>query len=144
MIWQPDADTKNADWPKRTDDSMEAILKREATMKAIEKQLRMSKNEWEYKILQLIKSIPSGCVITYGGLAQRARSKYGLKVIARNIGNLRNKLYDLLGYDSLIPLHRIAKKGDSKSEWDAPKTQVVNKRLRTAEGSWPEPRWLYE
>src|SRR5262245_12710311 len=99
VIWQPDADAKNADWPKRTDDSMEAIFKREATMKAIEKQLQMSKNEWEFKVLQLIKRIPRGCVITNGGLAQRARSKYGLRVIARNIGNLRNKPYDLLGYD---------------------------------------------
>lgn len=35
----------------------------------IEKELKKSKDEWEYKVYQLIKEIPSGYVITYGGLA---------------------------------------------------------------------------
>jgi alkylated DNA nucleotide flippase Atl1 len=109
----------------------------------IEKELAKSKNAWELKVYQLIKHIPRGYVITYGGLARRANKKHGLRVIARNIGNLRNKLYHLLGHDSDVPLHRIAKKGDYLSEYDSPKTQKYNRRLRTAEGSWPEPEWLF-
>jgi alkylated DNA nucleotide flippase Atl1 len=109
----------------------------------VEKELRKSKNQWELKAYQEIKRIPSGSVITYGRLAQRVNRRYGLDIIARNIGNLRNKLYHLLGHETKIPLHRIAKQGDPESEWDAEKTRRYNKRLRTAEGSWPEPKWLY-
>ena len=111
---------------------------------SIEKLLGKSKNQWELKAYRLIKKIPKGWVITYGGLAKRVNGKHGLKIIARNVANLRNKLYDLLGHESNVPLHRIAKKGDSRSEYDSPKTQEYNKRLRGAEGSWPDPRWLYE
>lgn len=109
----------------------------------IEKDLRKSKNEWQFKVYQLIRQIPPGCVITYGGLAKRVNAKHGLAVNARNVGYLRNKLYHLLGYDSDVPLHRIAKKWDAESEWDHPETKKHNKRLRSAEGSWPDPKWLF-
>jgi len=109
-----------------------------------ENELRKSKNEWEFKVYQLIKRIPKGCVITYGGLAKWVNRNHRLKIIARNIGNLRNKLHDFLGHDSDLPLHRIAKKGDARSEYDSPKTRKYNQGLRTAEGSWPEPTWLYD
>ena len=109
------------------------------TVKQFEQLLRQSKNQWEYKAyLEIKHKIPEGHVITYGGLAKR------VKVCARNIGNLRNKLLDYFGTDGrFLPLHRIAKKGDSTSEWDAKDTKKHNERLRRKEGSWPEPVWLY-
>ena len=110
----------------------------------IEKELRKSKDEWEFNVYQLIKEIPKGCVITYGGLAKRTNARFGLNINPRNVANLRRKLYGLLTHDTDIPLHRIAKQGDSKSKYDRPETQVYNQRLRSAEGSWPEPTWLYE
>jgi len=110
----------------------------------VEAQLRKSKDEWEYKVYQLIKEIPEGCVITYGGLANRCNSKFGLNINARNVGNLRRKLYGLLTHDTDLPLHRVGKKGDPLSKFDQPITQEYNKRLRGKEGAWPEPVWLYE
>ena len=116
----------------------------------LESQLRNSKNEWQFKVYRLIKTcIPRGHVITYGGLAKRANKKYGLNINARNTAKLRDMLYVYFPSHSAIPygelpLHRIAKKGDSTSKWDSPMTQKDNKRLRSQEGSWPEPLWLYK
>ena len=109
------------------------------TLKQFEQGLRRSKNQWEYKAyLEIKHNIPEGHVITYGGLAKR------IGVCARNIGNLRNKLLWFFGLDGkALPLHRIAKKGDSTSEWDAPDTKKHNERLRRKERSWPNPIWLY-
>ncbi len=110
------------------------------TLKEFEKYLRQSKNEWEYKAyLEIKTNIPKGHVITYGGLAKR------VGVCARNIGNLRNKLLEFFGIDGkALPLHRIATKGDSTSENDAPDTKTENERLRRKEKSWPDPIWLFE
>jgi alkylated DNA nucleotide flippase Atl1 len=110
----------------------------------LESDLRNSPDEWQYLVYQEIKRIECGHVITYGGLASRVNKRHGLNIISRNTAWLRDKLYDLIDQNSGIPLHRIAKKGDSKSKYDSPKTQEVNRRLRTEEGSWPEPEWLYE
>lgn len=110
----------------------------------LEEQLRKSKNEWQYKVYQLINEVPPGHVITYGGLAKRANRKYGLNINARNVANLRRRLYGLLTHDTEVPLHRMAKAGDALSQFDSPETQKYNQRLRTPEGSWPEPKWLYE
>jgi alkylated DNA nucleotide flippase Atl1 len=110
----------------------------------VEAELKKSKNQWEYKVFLLIQELPAGCVITYGGLAKRANSRFGLNLVPRNIANLRRKLYLRCGHDTNIPLHRIATQGDGMSKNDSPITQVYNQRLRSAEGSWPEPKWLYE
>lgn len=112
----------------------------------IERELKRSKDQWEYKVYLLIndEEIPPGYVITYGGLAARANRKYGLNVCPLNVGNLRRKLYHMLSHDTKVPLHRIGTKGDDKSLEDSNETQVYNQRLRSAEGSWPKPTWLYK
>lgn len=108
------------------------------TLKHFEQLLRQSKNQWEYKAyLEIKHNIPEGHVITYGGLAKR------VGVCARNIASLRKKLLRFFGRDGkALPLHRIAKKGDTTSEWDAHETKKQNERLRRKEGSWPDPIWL--
>jgi len=114
----------------------------------LEKELRKSKDEWQFKVYTLIRrSIRKGHVITYGGLAERANRTYRLNIIARNTAWLRDILYDWIQDERdfrQLPLHRIAKKGDSMSEWDSELTRKHNKRFRTAEGSWPEPIWDYK
>lgn len=112
------------------------------TKAEVERELRQSKDEWEHKVYLLILEIPSGHVITYGGLARRANALHDLNIVPRNVANLRRKLYGWLTHDTDVPLHRIATQGDAQSKFDQPLTQQYNERLRTAEGSWPQPQWL--
>src|SRR5712692_6990808 len=108
----------------------------------LEKQLRKSKDEWQFKVYKLIRTnIKKGHVITYGGLAERANSKYGLNIISRNTAWLRDILYESIENESdvrQLPLHRIAKKGYSTSDWDSEVTRKRNKLFRTAVVSLPE------
>jgi alkylated DNA nucleotide flippase Atl1 len=110
----------------------------------VEQELRRSKNQWEWKAYQLINdtTIPPGCLVTYGRLAELTNEVHGTSINARNVANLRRKLYGLLGHDTDVPLHRIAKKDDVASEYDSPTTKRVNDQRRSAEGTLSNPRWV--
>lgn len=115
----------------------------------LEKELKRSKGEWELKVYQLIneETIPPGHLINYGRLAELTNEKYGTIINARNVANFRRKLY---GYKRSgkyvipknLPLHRIAKKGDVKSEHDSDQTRQENNLLRGQEGSLMNPIWI--
>jgi alkylated DNA nucleotide flippase Atl1 len=107
----------------------------------IESELRSSKNQWRWKVTSLITEIPSGYLITYGELANCAKKEHGLNIQARNVAWLRKRLYGILGHDTEVPLHRIAKKGDVGSWADSEKTRSYNNRLRADEGSLQNPKW---
>lgn len=111
-------------------------------MDELEDFLRASRNEWRFRVYQAIGRIRRGYVATYGHIARQVNRMHGLRINARNVAWLRGKLYNRLGHHSDVPLHRVAKQGDAESEWDLPTTKKANRRLRLAEGSWPQPRWL--
>jgi len=93
--------------------------------------IRWELSEWEWAVAVAILKVPPGRLITYKCLSILATGRDA----SRAVGNLRNKLYRLLGYKTKVPIHRIAKKGDLTSEWDEPETRPVNARLRKREGT---------
>lgn len=93
-------------------------------------------------MFSLILRIPSGYLISYGHLARWANREYGLSLNPRNTAWLRGKLYGILGHDTDIPIHRIATQGDAESTKDQPYTKIVNRQKRTAEGTYPNPKWF--
>jgi len=103
-----------------------------------------SPNEWQLKVFSLFndKDIPSGYLISYGELARQANHKFGLRLGPRNVAWLRGKLYGILGHDTDIPIHHIANQDDAESTKDHPHTQKINREKRTAEGSYPKPKWV--
>lgn len=119
-------------------------MKREEKMSLIETEMRKSVDEWRLKVYGLINDIPVGHVITYGGLATRLYAKYGLHKSPRNIAWLRKYLYSELGFDTSIPLHRIACRNDPQALKDSLESRYHTQLLRRAEGSWSAPQWLFE
>ena len=110
----------------------------------VEAKLNGSPNDWQNKVFSLILKIPPGYLISYGHLAQWANREYGLNLRPRNTAWLRGKLYGILGHDTDVPIHRIATQGDAESTKDHPHTQAVNREKRTAEGTYPVPKWWTE
>jgi hypothetical protein len=115
----------------------------------IEKELKRSKGEWKWKVYQLIneETIPPGYLINYGRLEELTNEKYRTIINARNVANLRRKLYGYKRggeyvFPKNLPLHRIAKKGDVKSEYDSDQTRQENNLLRGKEGSLMNPIWI--
>lgn len=104
----------------------------------------MAKTDWEQKVKQLINDdiIPSGYLISYGRLAELVNQKHGLNIGPRNVAYLRRKLYGILGHQTNVPLHRIAKKGDVKSLFDSERTRKENNLRRGKEGSLTNPKWV--
>lgn len=96
---------------------------------------------WEWQVLQHMDdaTIPPGSLITYGRLSEIAT---GSPRTARAVAQLRRKLYGLLGHDTELPLHRIAKQGDVHSLADSVTTKAENDRRRAAEGSLAHPKWI--
>lgn len=112
-------------------------------------ELRRSKGEWMWKVYLLINdvTIPSGYLISYGRLAEIANNKYGMNIQARNVANLRRKLYGYKRSGQFIlpknlPLHRISVKGDVKSLRDSELARKENNFLRNEEGSLLNPKWI--
>lgn len=99
-------------------------------------------SEWQLKVFQLIQKIPPGVLISYGELARWANRRFGLKVNARNTAWLRNEIYQIVGNETEIPIHRNANEGDAETTKDSKNVQMVNKRKRLAAGSYPTPRWF--
>ncbi len=107
----------------------------------IEEFLRYPTNEWRWHVAQAIAEVPPGYLATYGAIAEVVNRRHGLNILARNVGWLRGKLYELLTHDTQVPLHRIAKAGDVDSLYDSETTKSYNDRLRIEEGSLENPRW---
>lgn len=115
----------------------------------LEQELRRSKGEWQWKVYQLMNEevIPHGHLISYGRLAELTNEKYGTIIIARNVAELRSKLYkyERSGEYRLpanLPLHRIAKKEDVESRYDSEQARQENNHLRSQEGSLKNPIWI--
>ena len=108
----------------------------------LESALRGSPEEWRVKVLHQILHIPEGQLISYGDLARWANQENGLSIGPRNVAWLRKKIYIIIGHDTEIPLHRIAKDGDLQSVNDHPITQHFNRFKRSAEGSLNASAWL--
>ena len=93
--------------------------------------IRWELSEWEWAVAEAILKIPPGHLITYKCLSVFATGKDA----SRATGNLRNKLYRLLGHRTKVPLHRVAKQGDLTSEYDSPKTRRENAKRRKKEAT---------
>jgi alkylated DNA nucleotide flippase Atl1 len=102
------------------------------------------KTDWQKKARQLINDdvIPPGYLISYGRFAEIVNQKHGLNISPRNVAYLRRKLYGILGHQTSVPLHRIAKKGDVKSLFDSDRTKKENNLRRGKEGSLTDPKWV--
>ena len=106
-----------------------------------EPNLRASPQAWQWHVASLIARVPAGRLITYGRLAEWANASHGLHVGASNVAWLRTHLQNLLGDESTVPLHRLAKTGDPYSLRETPARKRLNDQLRSAEGSLADPVW---
>ncbi len=113
----------------------------ERELQCFEKQLRNSKDEWQWHVTRIITEIPSGHLATYGCITEIANQCFGHTLIPRNVAWLRKHLYGLLSHDTQVPLHRVAKTGDVESLADSDETKEYNDRLRRREGSLENPVW---
>ena len=107
----------------------------------LEATLRASPQAWQWHVATLITRVPAGRLITYGNLAEWANTAFGLHVGASNVAWLRGRLHSLLGDDTALPLHRLAKTGDPYSRRETPARKRLNDRLRASEGSLAHPLW---
>jgi alkylated DNA nucleotide flippase Atl1 len=113
----------------------------EEELNSIEADLRNSPGEWQWHVAQMIATIPSGQLATYGAIAAAVNHIHGHSINARNVAWLRGKLYELLTHDTAVPLHRVAKAGDIESLYDSQETKSINDELRRREGSLHNPIW---
>ncbi len=116
-------------------------IEMEEELQRIEKQLRNSKDEWQWHVTRIITEIPSDHLATYGCIAKIANQCFGHTLISRNVAWLRKHLYKLLTHDTQVPLHRVAKAGDVESRADSEETKEYNDRLRGQEGSLTNLVW---
>jgi len=107
----------------------------------VESGLAGSSDDWRVKVFRLIQRIPAGHLISYGELARWANQEFGLHLNPRNMAWLRGQIYGIIGHETEIPIHRIATQGDTESTKDHEYTQQVNREKRTAEGTYPHPKW---
>ena len=107
----------------------------------LEDTLRASPQAWQWHVATLITRVPAGRLITYGNLAEWANAAFGLRVGASNVAWLRGRLHSLLGDDTALPLHRLAKTGDPYSRRETPARKRLNDQLRASEGSLARPLW---
>ena len=112
-----------------------------ADLMRLEESLRASPQAWQWHVAALITRVPAGRLITYGHLAQWANASRGLHVGASNVAWLRTHLQNLLGDETVVPLHRLAKTGDPYSRKETPARKRLNDQLRAAEGSLADPVW---
>ena len=112
-----------------------------ADLVRLEDALRASPQAWQWHVATLITRVPSGRLITYGRLAEWANASYGLRVGASNVAWLRTHLQNLLGDNTAVPLHRLAKAGDLYSRRETAARKRLNEQLRASEGSLARPLW---
>ena len=107
----------------------------------LEDTLRASPQAWQWHVATLITRVPAGRLITYGRLAEWANTSFGLHIAASNVAWLRGHLQSLLGDNTALPLHRLAKTGDPYSRRETPARKRLNNQLRASEGSLAHPLW---
>lgn len=107
----------------------------------LEDTLRASPQAWQWHVATLITRVPAGRLITYGSLAEWANTSFGLHIAASNVAWLRGHLQSLLGDNTALPLHRLAKTGDPYSRRETPARKRLNNQLRASEGSLAHPLW---
>lgn len=113
-------------------------------LRSIETRLRNSPHEWKWYAAQFIAEIPSGKLTTYGCISDLIQHRHGYSPGPRQVGQLRGELYDLLGHETMVPLHRVAKQSDLLSAYDSPTTRQENDRRRDFEGTpLDENAWWY-
>ena len=88
--------------------------------------LGRSEEDWRVKVFGLIQQIPHGHLVSYRELAAWANRKHGLRINPRNVAWLRRRIYQTVGHDTDLPIHRIANAGDTTSEHDHKVTQAFN------------------
>ena len=110
-------------------------------LRDLEQILRNSTNEWRWHVATVINRIPTGRIATYGTIARVANEEFGLHIIARNVAWLRSYLYVETNRDTTLPLHRIAKVGDTEMLYDSERTRSDGMILRQREGSARNPMW---
>lgn len=110
-------------------------------LRNLEQILRNSTNEWRWHVTTVIKRIPTRRIATYGTIARVANEEFGLHIIARNVAWLRLYLYNVTNRDTSLPLHRIAKVGDTEMRYDSERTRSDGMILRRREGSVRNPTW---
>lgn len=96
---------------------------------------------WRRAAFSIIGGIPRGHLATYGRIAELVMA-HGHSAGPRNIAWLRHELYGLLGHETTVPLHRVAKAGDIDSLADSGETKKLNDRLRREEGFFENQRWI--
>ncbi len=99
------------------------------------------RDSWRRAAFREISRIPSGCLASYGRIAEMTNER-GYSINARNVAWLRERLYWVLGHETDVPLHRVAKKYDVDSIHDSEETRGINNVKRRAEGFFANPRWL--
>ena len=110
-------------------------------LRDLEEELRTSHNEWRWYAASVIQDIRSGYICSYGEVARETNRRAGLNINARNVGWLRGYLYGRTNRDTSIPLHRLAKAGDTRCAADSERTRREAKTLRIQERSWENPKW---
>jgi len=101
----------------------------EEELNGIETELKNSPGEWQWHVAQMITTIPSGQIATYGAIAEAVNRRHRHRINARNVAWLE------------VPLHRVAKAGDVESLADSAETKEINDVLRGREGSLQNPVW---
>ena len=99
-------------------------------------------NSWKRHAFNVIDSIPYGHVATYGYVASQVESRTGNNPGPRSVAEFRRKLYGILTHATALPIHRVAKQGDSQSNHDSEDTKETNTEKRDAEGFFDNEKWL--
>ncbi len=104
-------------------------------------ELLAERDSWRRITFEEISRIPSGYLATYGRIAEKTNER-GHGISARNVAWLRERLYQVLGHETRVPLHRVAKQYDVDSLHDSEETKQINDVKRRTEGFFAHPRWL--
>ena len=119
------------------------------------------------KVGDLIIRIPEGYLISYNELKILTCQKYNLRLQQPMVARTRRKIYHILVYphwpdkerdykhyefepqknwppilETIIPLHRIASRGDVWAVNDSFRTRPSVLKKRRAEGSLDNPKWI--
>ncbi len=111
------------------------------SLENLEDELRKSPHQWRWHAAQVIGDVPSGHLCSYGVIAAETNRRTGLRISPRNVAWLRRHLYDRTNRKTAIPLHRLAKAGDTSGGADSQRTRDDERALRMREGSWERPQW---
>jgi len=115
---------------------------KEEQMAYLDSELGNALNGKGRAVLDVIYRIPSGVLISYGNLARWVNKEHGANLGPRHVASFRKRIYQTIGHDTDIPIHRIANDRDIHSTLDHPVTQEFNRIKRNDEGFFLKPVWL--